>query len=279
VAYPPTLADPTLDDQFRDLGYVVVDLIDEHSVSSLREVCDRFHPEPQSTWECDFYTTDRTCKETVAAAMAQAFEPAIQDLFVGHEPYCYNFVINWPGPDGGLVLHEHSSTVDERFDRSAVIWCAVTETTEENGTLHVVPRSHQFQIGPKAERGPGWFHGHEPRLLRDHLTSVPLRAGQALIFDNALLHCSFANHTDAPRIAAVATIARRDAQLRYHEWSDEGQIDVYQLSPAFFMETVAADFEFAPPTGLPPLEQFPGDATQATLVEIASLPPGTCSHG
>jgi hypothetical protein len=43
----------------------------------------------------------------------------------------HNFVLNWPGPDGGLVLHQHSSVVDPALGSSVVVWCALNDASED----------------------------------------------------------------------------------------------------------------------------------------------------
>jgi hypothetical protein len=278
---PRTLIDPVAQAEFADRGYTVVDFLGDAALDELLELCRRYHRSPLSTWECDFYSEDPDCKEAVSSGIAGAFAEPMTRVFAGHRTFLHNFVLNWPGPDGGLELHEHSATVDERVYRSAVVWCALTDSAEENGTLHVVPRSHRMEAAPKAERGPSWFHGHEATLLRDHLDSVRLAPGQALVFDNALLHCSFPNITRGPRITAVATVAPAGAGLRYFDWSTDTGTTAYELDPTFFLDNVQADLQWSTPRGLTELGSVESREWHPTASEVgALLPRGNCGrHG
>lgn len=254
ITAPATLRDPEAQAQFADLGYAVVDLISEDQAQLLLEQWQGLHPgrHDGSSWECDFYSDDSGVKEKAFALIQDAFADAISEKFVDHETFLHNFVMNWPGDDGGLELHQHSSVVDEERFRSAVIWCALTDATEENGTLLIIPRSHRVLHHHKPERSPEWFEGLNGYLVENHLVAVTLRPGQALVFDNGLLHCSFANRTDAPRVTAVATLAPKAAALRYYDWVDEGSINVYELESSFFIEHVSrqVEMEWAKPEGL-----------------------------
>lgn len=268
-----TLLDAAAEARFRDDGYAVVDWLDPQELASLLVAVGEIHPAPpaDSPWACDFYSEDPATKARVQEVIATAFGPSVERAFVDHHTYLHAFVVNWPGTGGGLPLHQHSSVVEEPEHRSAVVWCALHDTTPTTGTLHVVPGSHRVQEGPKAERSPDWFEGHEDVLRDRHATPVYLRAGQALVFDNALLHFSDENRSDAPRLTAVANLAPRSAELRYYSWTDRGELEVYRLDPSFFLGAVAGDFEWAEPEGLELVGTRPARHAVPSDRELAGL--------
>jgi len=279
----PTFVDPADERAFRADGYVVVDLLGADVAADLLATCRHHHPVAPTgaRWESDFYTDDRACKVEVDEAIREAIRPPLGDLLADHRTLMHNFVVNWPGAGGGLSLHHHSSLVDERHFRSVVVWCALNEATEANGTLHVVPGSHLVPRGPKGERSPEWFGPLEDALLDRHLVSVPLRPGQAILFDNALLHCSFANVSDEPRMTAVSTVAPNAASVRYYEWVGDGRLEYYALDPSFFFDSVAGELEWAKPEGLPLLGTDHVDMTPPSMREVEAVigrGPGTCRH-
>ena len=280
---PPLATTPTLRSAAHQAlleaeGYVVVDLLSDAEAEALRSTCEQTHP-ARSGWESDFYSPDPAVKRVVHEAISSAFERPIAEQFCSHRSLLQNFIVNWPGPDGGLVLHQHTSVVDEHRFRSVLIWCALTPATEENGTLHVVPRSHLVQQGPRPERSSSWLEPHERQLLADHLVSVPLEPGQAIVFDNQLLHCSFANDTDAPRMTAAAVVVPHEAEPRFYEAISPSVVRVHRLDPEFFLQTQAGNLEWADPSGL---EVIGEEAWSPVAVDAADLPtlfgPGTCRH-
>jgi hypothetical protein len=278
-APPATLVDPAHQEAFSRDGYAVVDLLDDAALADLRALCDRLHPVPTSTWVADFFSPDPDVKRATNDGIAAAVAPGVARLLTGHRTVMHAFVLNWPGPDGGLPLHQHSTMVDERHHRSAVVWCALEDATEDNGSLHVVPRSHLVPEGPRGERSPEWFAGLEGLLAAHHLVSVPLRAGQAIVFDNALLHCSFPNRTDRPRRNAVATVVPAEARVLYHEWNEGDVVKVFHLHPEFFLEAASADLEWARPDDLELLWTEEARIARPTPAQVAELlVEGTCAH-
>jgi ectoine hydroxylase-related dioxygenase (phytanoyl-CoA dioxygenase family) len=266
----PTLRDEAAEREFRRRGFVVLDWLDDEAVATLRSLALELHPvaPADSPWECDFYTEDEAAKARVQEVVGAAFEPAITRTFVDHATYLHAFVVNWPGDGGGLPLHQHSSVVDEPTFRSAVVWCALSDTGSVNGTLSVVPGSHHVNRGPKAERSADWFEARTDELLSSWAERVELRPGQALVFDNALLHVSDENRGTEPRLTAVATVAPRFADLHYYSTADDDQVEVYRLDPEFFLQQVAGDFEWAEPEGLELVDTRPAVHWQPTDDEL-----------
>lgn len=271
--------DPGSEEAFVRDGYVVVDLLDAAATARLRDRCLQLHPDPGSGFNSDFFHPDRDFRRRVDAELSPAIAGAVDAHLCDHRPLLSTFVINWPGPDGGLVLHQHTSVVDESRFRSLVAWVALNDATEENGTLHVVPRSHVLQRGPRPERSQSWSEEHRDLLMGGRLTSIPLAAGSAVLFDNQLVHCSTANLTSEPRMSVVSVITPRTAQPRYYEAAGEAGVRSYSLDREFFLTNDATGYEWPDPVGLPLLSEEPWTPTRvsAEVVE-ATVPPGTCRH-
>src|SRR5215216_4031501 len=92
---------------------------------------------------------------------------------------------------------------------------------DENGALQLVEGSHRAFRGP---RGPwsytAWQHVEE-LLVRDHLTLVRARAGEAIILDDAIIHYSAPNHADTMRLAVQLVMVPEEAQPLYFEQVSE----------------------------------------------------------
>ena len=276
IDVPPTLKDPALQAEFESIGYTIVDLISPEEAAELHALAQEVHAAPpeDKVWESDFYSHDLEVKRRVAEAIKGTVQPAVDRHLVDHETIIQNFVVNWPGEGGGLELHQHSSITDENEFRAAVVWLALHETSLENGTLNVVPKSHRVLGQHKAERTPEWFETIHEHLLDHHLETVILKPGQALVFDNAVLHNSFSNITDEPRMTAVVAIAPRKAQLRYYDYVDDGTVKIYELEPAFFLDKVAATHgEWAAPDTLESLGVEHIDVRRLTADEAYDLLP------
>jgi len=94
------------------------------------------------------------------------------------------------------------------FDRpdQVGLWLAITETTLENGTLHVLPGSHLEPVHDHIpDRRPGANYGYYEIVDHDMSASIPvlMRPGDLLVFHSRLMHCSTDNVTDGFRAAMV----------------------------------------------------------------------------
>jgi hypothetical protein len=276
--YGPTMVDPELDRLLRDEGWCVVDMVEGRALAELADACWASQPADPVGFTSTFFSPDADLKRRVHAAIGTALGPGLERHFVDHHSILHSFTVNWPGPGGGLQLHQHSSMVDERRFRSAIVWCAVNDATEENGTLHVVPRSHLLQQGPRPERSQSWCEDHVDALLAGHLRAVPLRAGQALVFDNQLLHVSFGNHSTGPRASAVAGVVPRAAEPLYYELDGDDSVNVYRLDPEFFLTTTAQFGAWPEPEDLVALGTQPWRRTVVSTADVDALPAGGCTH-
>ncbi|MFM7063516.1 MAG: phytanoyl-CoA dioxygenase family protein [Actinomycetes bacterium] len=257
----------------------MVALLSPEECDQLMETWRKHHDAPGPTWESDFYSKDPSSKRRIHASICSAVQPALDRVLGDHDVLLGVFVTNWPGPDGGLELHQHSTIVGEPDRGSLVVWCALTATTEANGTLHVVPRSHLLQHGVRPERTPSWHEEHVEQLLEAHVLPVELDPGQALVFDNQLIHCSLPNQTSEPRIAAASLVVPRSATPTYHELRDDGLAASYLLDSNFFLDNEPGPLEWARPAGLEPLAVQPWSPTVVSGDEIDAILPRTVRGG
>jgi phytanoyl-CoA hydroxylase len=98
--------------------------------------------------------------------------------------------------DQGVALPE----VDET--NMLTVWLAITDATEENGCLCVVPRSHQKGLATHCPASPGSARIglHIPDSVRGPAyTPVPLKRGGALFLHRQTMHASLRNLSQGAR--------------------------------------------------------------------------------
>jgi hypothetical protein len=104
------------------------------------------------------------------------------------------------------------------------------------------------------------FSGIEDELIERHLTPVEVRAGDAVILDDALVHYSPPNETDADRLAIQFVMVPREADSLFFQQVDADgdllEVDVWRVEPPFFFNFWHGD----------------GDPSHGTVVERVSVP-------
>jgi phytanoyl-CoA hydroxylase len=86
------------------------------------------------------------------------------------------------------------------------VWLAVSAATLVNGCLHVLPGSHTEPVHRHVpDRRPGANHGYFEIVDHDMTAAEPvlMNAGDLLVFDSHLMHCSTDNESDGIRAAMV----------------------------------------------------------------------------
>ena len=127
---------------------------------------------------------------------------------IGPDVDCFlsQFIFKNPGARG-QPWHQDSFYFPFEPARPIVaLWLAVTRATKENGCLHILPGSQQEPVHQHIpDRRPGANHGYVEIVDHDMSASQPclLEAGDLMVFDSHLMHCSTDNQADHLRAAMV----------------------------------------------------------------------------
>lgn len=153
----------------------------------------------------------------------QTFEKIVSSLSAptdlmlqNYKPVMGVFTAKRPGPQSEMLLHQDWSLVDEAQFRSVSVWLATCDMDHNNGNLQVVRKSHLFAGFPRGINVPVSFENITAGLQEQFLTDIPLKKGDAVVFDHRLLHCSPVNNTDMLRLAAVLALIPEEADLIHY---------------------------------------------------------------
>ncbi len=92
--------------------------------------------------------------------------------------------------------HQDQGVITADADETDIlsVWIAVTDATEENGCLCMIPGSHREGLAPHCFEIPEKFR-------EKFVTPVPMKAGSALFFHRLTKHSSLPNHSDDIRFS------------------------------------------------------------------------------
>ncbi len=94
--------------------------------------------------------------------------------------------------DRGVTLEEADDS------RMVTVWVAVTEATEHNGCLQVIPGSHKNPMLPHCPAS-GQLHIPTSEFNDSDAVALPVPAGGAVLFHPHTIHGSLSNHSEAIR--------------------------------------------------------------------------------
>ena len=232
-------------------GYVVIPFLDQDEVQALAdayEVIGKAPGDPERACISTFHTYDADYKQKITDVIHGVFGPHLEAAFDDQRVLPANYLTKWPGGMSGFGLHQDLSLVDESDQRSVEVWCALTDTDHENGELWVVPGSHAWTPTIRGIHAfSSSYAGLEQRIIQHHAIPVPIKAGEAIVFNHATLHFSYPNRSDEKRLVAIVDLIPNTATHVHYFGDGQGNVDIYEIAEAFWVENSPFTLHEPPP--------------------------------
>lgn len=137
---------------------------------------------------------------------------ALATAFLGPDTSLYWNQTVYKQPEGERIFPWHQDDAYTPVDPSPylTLWLAISDATEENGCISVLPGSHKDGLRPH-ENSPIGLVGHSADDPEQGIL-VPISAGSVIAFWSLTLHKSGANRSKGIRKAYV--IQYSDAELK-----------------------------------------------------------------
>jgi hypothetical protein len=264
-------SDPAHEAMFQRDGAVVVRLLEEGEVQALREAYHAHIPSVGMGFHATMFSRDVELRTRVDAAVRGMLAPKVLPLLSNYRAVVGNFMMKEHGRrDSEVPVHQDWSFVDEPRLRSLNVWVPLVDTTPENGRLHIFKGSHNFV---RVLRGP-FFPNPYVTLAREirerFLTELPLRAGDAVIYDHGLVHASPHNVSGQARLALNLALVPEEAEL-IHGYLDrtreDGRPEVFRVDESFYLRNIVGER----PQGVESLGFVDGAIPQLSSAELNQL--------
>ena len=219
-------------DFFNKNGYVSgIKMLDKKQVekikSELAGIADPKHPGHELFYE--FHSNESTDPSTILfhALGAWRITEGLHDVLwnprfvvaasqlLGNVPvrFWHDQIFWKPPKQGGVVAWHQDYSYWTRTKPVAHLtgWCALDDSTIENGCLQYIPGSHQWGLLPKPViagelQGIRDFLNDEQKEQFDHPHYAEVKAGEAIFHHSLTLHGSGANTSSKPRRAFVINV-------------------------------------------------------------------------
>ena len=202
--------DRDLQSSFLEQGFVQVPMLAPSEIETILarlpdlEPADKFAPAGDSgfgqTYHCSFLDKSVAYKRRTFALISTVFGPYVERYLCGYRILSCNFYVKPPGT-GTFVIHQNWPTIPNIHDTTVTIWCPLADVVAANGALQFVPGSHKILPHVEGPMSLGYFNQFRQTLIDKYLKPNPMAAGEALIFDDGLIHWSANNDSETPRVA------------------------------------------------------------------------------
>ncbi|MCX6525659.1 MAG: phytanoyl-CoA dioxygenase family protein [Actinobacteria bacterium] len=244
---PQMFNDESLDAAFWANGFVKVPLLSVEEMSSLRgnfaelSPTDGFDPRnlenPRCEYHCTFLDPNLEYRKQSDHLVRTAMGEQIKAVLPGYRILTSNVYVK-PAGTGRFEIHQNWPTIEDIDIPTVTVWAPLQDTGFKNGTIRVVPGGHRIFPDIAAATSDRFFDDFETELIETYLEPVNVAAGEALIFDDSLLHWSSDNLSENPRITFQIEMVPQDAQtvLWIRNPEDPTQFDLWEAATDFWLE-------------------------------------------
>lgn len=203
-----------LKDKIFEIGYRVQPFLNSAQVASLLEVFNNNHnwKEYKGGMFYSLYSQDLLYRKKIHEEIGAVLKPLLNDYFKDYKVIINSFVVKLSGPESEFYLHQDTTGLDENKYSPLNLWIPLVDVDEENGCLGIIEKSHHFFTPYRSISFPAPFD-HIQSTVKQYLRPVRMKAGEALIFDNRVLHHSYKNLSGKTRVAVVCGLFPEEAEL------------------------------------------------------------------
>jgi hypothetical protein len=234
---PPIFKDTQLQASFDKQGFVVVKFLDSPEVDFLNAEFDKLHPVLPTTggFISSSFSDDFDYKQKASNLILSVFDKHFKRLFTDYDALGGAFLYKLPSEVSELGVHQDWTIVDEDNFVALNCWVPLTDIDSTNGAIHVLPGTqHTAYQTLRAPTIPFFFSGNEQEAI-SRATPLYVKAGEAVILNQSIIHYSPPNRSGKIRKAITAAVKTKDAPLLFHYKDTDGRIDQYEMPDNYLL--------------------------------------------
>ncbi|MFM7005940.1 MAG: phytanoyl-CoA dioxygenase family protein [Flavobacteriales bacterium] len=241
-----------IQDSFEKNGFVVLPFYTQEEIKALTELYHDLHPQDENGFFPSTFSKDKNYRSVADAQIRKIGQRSIEHYCQDIKVVCGAFIVKNKGEDSGMCVHQDMSLVDESIYTGINIWVPLVDLTIENGALFVLRGSHRMV---PTYRGSSISECFAPVMdeIIDFLEPVLVKAGEAVIFDQSIIHFSPPNYSEQIRIVTNTYFTQQAAQFRTYYWQPEyaKQVEVFAQDDTFMtnFEQFGANIQDRPQVG------------------------------
>lgn len=207
-------------ESFEKNGFLILPFYTPEEIKALQEVYYRLHPVDEKGFFPSTFSQDKNYRHEADSAIRQIGNRSIEKYCTDIKVVFGAFIVKSPGAESGMCVHQDMSLVDESRFTGINIWVPLIDLTVENGALFVLPGSHRIFPTYRGSSIPEFFAPVMDSMI-DFLEPVLIKAGEAVFFDQSIIHFSPPNYSNNIRIVTNTYITHQQTEYRTYYWNKE----------------------------------------------------------
>jgi hypothetical protein len=235
---PQILIDTEKNSALATRGYVIVDFLSAETVQSISDFYSANPNNFPNAFHATHFNTDVSYKGKVQHFLFESLDENFRQQFISLKPVFANFMVKEGGGNNVMPLHADWTYVDENICSSYSVWIPLVDTNINNGCIGVIPYSHLLS---HAVRGPGflqWKHPAEITLINELGELLPMKRGQALIYNHRTMHYSLPNNSSTVRPSInISLVPKGEKIIHYAVPQGETEVLKFEVTDTnFFLD-------------------------------------------
>ena len=229
--------DQALQDAFEKDGFVVVPFYNESEITELTELYHKMHPQDEKGFFPSTFSKDKNYRVVADAEIRRVCQRGIDHYLENIKVICGSFIVKSPGPESAMCVHQDMTLVDESKYTGINIWVPLIDLTPENGAIQALRGSHRLYPTYRGSTIPGIYELVNDEI-KPYLETLYLKAGEALIFDQSIIHYSDANLSDKVRIVTNTFFTNKEATFNIGYWTKEygSKVELFAQDDTFMTD-------------------------------------------
>ncbi|MES2622259.1 MAG: phytanoyl-CoA dioxygenase family protein [Bacteroidota bacterium] len=229
--------DQALQDAFEKNGFVVVPFYTEQEIQELKELYYNLHPKDEKGFFPSTFSKDKHYRATADAEIKRIGTRAMDSYLEDVKVICGSFIVKSPGPESAMCVHQDMTLVDESKFTGINIWVPLIELTDKNGAIEVLPGSHRIYPTYRGSTVPG-IYDEVSEQIKPYLQKLYLKEGEAVFFDQSIIHYSEANISYEIRIVTNTYFTHKNAAFRTAYWNSDfgNKVELFDQADTFMTD-------------------------------------------
>lgn len=213
--------------EFEQNGFIILSFYNENEIEELKSLYYKLHPKDEKGFFPSTFSKDKNYRNEADKEIKRICNRSISHYCKDIKVVCGSFIVKSSGVDSGMCVHQDMSLVDESIYTGINIWVPLVDLSIENGALFVLPKSHRIFPTYRGSSIPEFFAPVMNEMV-DYLKPVLIKAGEAVFFDQSIIHFSPPNFSNNIRIVTNTYIAHIDTKYRTYYWNKDEHINAVE---------------------------------------------------
>lgn len=214
-------------------GFVVIPFLNENEVKQLTTIYESIDSSMEdSQFYLSIWSKNESYKRETHNKLVEIIKDKCRLLFDNYKHVVSNYAVKYPGDKSEFDLHQGINFIDETKGHiSVTMWIPLQDVNIENGNMQIVRGSHRFfNQDVRSQHYQTPYEKIKPFIKELYLENVPMKAGEAWIFNHRLLHCSPMNFSEKVRIATLNVLVPEECPvILYYKNGDDVRSSMVEI--------------------------------------------------